>query len=339
METPFSSFRMEWTVGEQRFASESLNTSYPDQDIPWFDYPESLGSAGFSSLKLASGMSLHHSVFRFSANSSPQPAPVARVNVTFREPTLTVQAVLRGKTVRREIEGDALFRSPYAIDTDHTLIKVESNSTFELTLDSSSDVEMIYLHANASSLHRLLGTALSEKLFAELRKQPQPTKSLPTQVISPLKYCFDEHLKGAMLKLHAQSKAIEFLTALIRYRAGNRYLPRVPKDHRAQAIRDHITACGLNLPNGQMLSEMFGLTPRTLNAAFVNAYGMTVARYIKEHRLLIAHEQLTNSDIPIREVASMLGFSQVSNFSAAFKSLFGYPPTTLRRKPVQRNHG
>lgn len=334
MDTPFRSFRMDWTVGEHHFNSESLNTAYPEQDIKWFDYPPSLGNAGFSSLKLASGMSLHHSIFRFSANPSPQPTPVAHVDVTFREPTLIVQAVFSGKTTRREIGGDALFRSPYAIDPAHTLIKVESSSTFELSFDPCIDVEMIYLHANASSLELLLGKSLSEQLFAELRKQPQPTRTLPPQVISPLKFCFDEQLSGPMLKLHAQSKAIEFLSGLIRYRAGNRRLPRVGKDQRAQAIRDHIKACGLNLPNSHMLSQMFGLTPRTLNAAFLNAYGMTVARYIKEHRLLIAHEQLINTDVSIREIASMLGYSQVSNFSATFKSMFGYPPTSLRRKRV-----
>ncbi len=62
-----------------------------------------------------------------------------------------------------------------------------------------------------------------------------------------------------------------------------------------------------------------------------------VARYIKEHRLLIAHEQLANTDVSIREIASMLGFSQVSNFSATFKAQFGYPPTSLRRKPATRS--
>jgi len=78
------------------------------------------------------------------------------------------------------------------------------------------------------------------------------------------------------------------------------------------------------------------LTPRTLNAAFVDAYGMTVSQYIKEHRLLMAHEELINSHTSIREIAAKLGYSQLSNFSAAFKSLFGYAPTTLRLKPVTK---
>uniref|UniRef100_UPI0040554009 helix-turn-helix domain-containing protein n=1 Tax=Orrella sp. TaxID=1921583 RepID=UPI0040554009 len=337
METPFRSFSVQWIVGEQRFTNESLNNAYPDQDIQWFNHPPSLGDAGFTSLKLASGMSVHHSIFRFPKSGARHHGPIALVDVTFREPTLVVQAVLSGNTTRREISGDALFRSPYPLDPNHTLIKVESNSTFELAIDPSADVEIIYLHANASSLRLLLGETLAEKLFAELRQQPQPTRTLPAQIISPLKFCFDQHLEGPMLKLHAQSKAIDFLSGLIRYRSTGRRSPRLAKDHRAQSIRDHICACGLNLPNTQQLSQKFGLTPRTLNAAFLNEYGMTVARYIKEHRLLIAHEQLANTDVSIREIASMLGFSQVSNFSATFKAQFGYPPTSLRRKPATRS--
>lgn len=336
METPFSSFRMEWAVGEHRFSNESLNAAYPDSDIQWFNYPSSVGQAGFSSLKLSSGMSLHRSRFKFASESKPALSPVASVDVVYREPTLVIQAVFSGKTSRRDFCDNASWCFPYTVDLQQTLVKVESESRFELTFDATSDIEVVYLHANASSLQLLLGSALSDKLLTDIINQSQPTQQLPTQVLSPLKFCFDGHLKGPLLKAHAQFKAMEFLTALVKMRAGHLQSARVSKDARAQAIRDHITACGLNLPNSQTLSRMFGLTPRTLNAAFVDAYGMTVARYVKEHRLMIAHEELTISDVTIREVAAKIGYSQVSNFSAAFKSFFGYAPTTLRLKPISK---
>lgn len=334
METPFRSFRMEWAIGEHRFSSESLNATYPENDFQWFEYPASLGRAGFTSLKLASGMSLHRSKFNFANGVRPAPNPVATIDVKFREPTLVVQAVFSGQASRRDLLDTTPWRCPYVIDLEQTLVKVESDSRFELSFDASKDTELLHLHANASSLELLLGSTLSDKLLSDISKQARPTQQLPTQVLSPLKFCFDGRLEGPLLKAHAQSKAMEFLTALVRLQAGYTQSPRVPKDARAQAIRDHINACGFNLPNSQALSRMFGLTPRTLNAAFVDAYGMTVSRYVKEHRLLIAHEQLTNSDVSIREIAARVGYSQVSNFSSAFKSLFGYAPSTVRCKPI-----
>ena len=340
METPFQSFQIEWAVGDRCFSSESLNAVYPESDIRWFNYPASVGEAGFTSLKLASGMSLHRSRFKFDTTDAltpvDMPPPVATIDVTFREPTLVVQAVLCGRASRRDVVDQKGWCAPYAINFEQTVVKVESGGRFELTLDTASDIEFIYLHANAKSLDLLLGPTLAATLLSDLSKHDCPTQNLPPQVLGALRFCFDDHLEGQILKAHAQSKAMEFLTALLKHRAGYRQPARVPKQARAEAIRDHIHACGLNMPNTQALSSQFGLSPRTLNAAFVDAYGMTVSRYIKEHRLLMAHEQLSDSDAPIGEIASKLGYSQLSNFSAAFKSLFGYAPTTLRLKPVPK---
>jgi len=340
METPFQSVQIQWAVGDRFFSSESLNAVYPESDIRWFNYPASVGEAGFSSLKLASGMSLHRSRFKFGTASEPvisgMPAPVATIDVMFREPTLVIQAVLHGRASRRDAVKHGVWCHPYAIDSEQTVVKVESESRFELTLDTSSDIEFIYLHANATSLDLLLGPALAATLLTGVSQHSCPTLNLPAQVLSALRFSFDDYLEGAILKAHAHSKAMEFLTALVRHRAGYRQPARVPKHARAAAIRDHIHACGLNIPNSQTLSHQFGLTPRTLNAAFVDAYGMTVSQYIKEHRLLMAHEELINSHTSIGEIAAKLGYSQLSNFSAAFKSLFGYAPTTLRLKPVPK---
>ncbi len=340
METPFQSFQIEWSVGDRCFSSEALNAVYPESDIRWFNYPASVGEAGFSSLKLSSGMSLHHSRFKFDVagelTSTNMPPPVATVDVMFREPTLVVQAALCGRASRRDAMNNTGWCHPYAIDFEQTVVKVESESRFELTLDTSEAIEFIYLHANAKSLNLLLGPSLASALLTEIPEDSSPTHNLPPQVLSALRFCFDDYLEGPMLKAHAQSKAMEFLTALVKHRAGYRQPARVPKQARASTIRDHIHACGMNVPNAQTLSSQFGLSSRTLNAAFVEAYGMTVSQYIKEHRLLMAHEQLSHSDAPIREIASRLGYSHLSNFSAAFKSLFGYAPTTLRLKPVQK---
>ncbi len=81
------------------------------------------------------------------------------------------------------------------------------------------------------------------------------------------------------------------------------------------------------------------MSVKTLTLAFVQDYGMTVAQFIREHRLALAHEQLTTSSLPIREIASRLGYSQMSNFSALFKSFYGYSPSTLRQQRVSHTQG
>ena len=100
------------------------------------------------------------------------------------------------------------------------------------------------------------------------------------------------------------------------------------------AVRTYIEKAGASCPPVPELARLFGLNAKTINATFTEAYGMSVSRFIKERRLAWAHELLQNSQLPLREICSRLGFSQVSNFSNAFKDFFGYSPTILRQKTV-----
>lgn len=47
-----------------------------------------------------------------------------------------------------------------------------------------------------------------------------------------------------------------------------------------------------------------------------------------------AHEAILKSDVALKQLSERLGYSHVSNFSAAFKQRFGYAPGSLR-KPLK----
>ena len=123
---------------------------------------------------------------------------------------------------------------------------------------------------------------------------------------------------------------------MIQHLDGDRQSRPLARQGRAAAVRAHIEATGLRCPNLPELAHTFGLTAKTLNTDFIEAYGMSVSRFIREHRLSIAHEQLQNTDVPLRELCERLGYSHVSNFSSTFKAFFGYSPTALRQKVTSR---
>ena len=195
---------------------------------------------------------------------------------------------------------------------------------------------MLYLDASESSLKALLGDTLARQILGRASTLSHATTPLPRQVISPLQFCLDNKLDGSLHKLHAQTKTLEFFSELLRHLGGRTPNHPLGREGRAAAVKAHIVRSGLHCPNLPELARLFGLTPKTLNTAFVRAYGMSVSRFIREQRLTIAHEQLQNSNLPLREICARLGYSQVSNFSTAFKEFFGYSPTTLRRKVMPR---
>ena len=57
---------------------------------------------------------------------------------------------------------------------------------------------------------------------------------------------------------------------------------------------------------------------------------ITPYKYIQKHRMDFA-VQLLQKNNTISEVAELCGFTEVSSFSRAFKSHFGYYPTYIKK--------
>jgi transcriptional regulator GlxA family with amidase domain len=70
----------------------------------------------------------------------------------------------------------------------------------------------------------------------------------------------------------------------------------------------------------------------TLERAIKKAYKMPPNRYILNRRLEKANLLLSNTKLPIKEISMTMGFNSVSYFSKCYKALYGFSPTTRRKK-------
>jgi len=69
------------------------------------------------------------------------------------------------------------------------------------------------------------------------------------------------------------------------------------------------------------------------------AEGTTVASYIRERRLAGAHRELadpTLRPLPIHTVAARWGFPRAAEFTRAFRTAYGVPPSELRAQAAER---
>ncbi|WP_282941201.1 AraC family transcriptional regulator [Paenibacillus sp. RC67] len=78
-----------------------------------------------------------------------------------------------------------------------------------------------------------------------------------------------------------------------------------------------------------MLSKHFGFNPNYLIKRFFDKTGMTPIQYLQEIRLEKAKEYLEFTDLPISEVAEMVGWTQ-AYFSKILKKRTGLPPSQYR---------
>lgn len=86
-------------------------------------------------------------------------------------------------------------------------------------------------------------------------------------------------------------------------------------------------------------AEQFGVSARHLRRLFMAELGKTPKQLAQEHRLNLARTLLTETALPITEVAFAAGFSSVRRFNAAFQERFHKAPRDVRRDKVAQGTG
>jgi len=81
------------------------------------------------------------------------------------------------------------------------------------------------------------------------------------------------------------------------------------------------------------VAEAAGMPYETFRKRFAKRTGVSPARYRSELRIDTARELLTRTDLPIKQIASFLGFSNEFNFSRHFHKIAGSSPGAYRRLP------
>ncbi len=88
-----------------------------------------------------------------------------------------------------------------------------------------------------------------------------------------------------------------------------------------QYIGEHFADCSL-----QSIADYFGYHPNYLSGLLSRELGKSFSKILLEQRMERAVSLLKGTQLPIEEIASMLGYSNHSNFYKAFKEYFGLTP-------------
>ena len=84
------------------------------------------------------------------------------------------------------------------------------------------------------------------------------------------------------------------------------------------------------------LAGALGVTDRHLRRVFQDEFGVAPVEYAQTHRLLLAKRLLTDTELPVLEVAMASGFSSLRRFNDLFRTRYRMTPAELRRKSPTR---
>jgi AraC family transcriptional regulator of adaptative response / DNA-3-methyladenine glycosylase II len=99
--------------------------------------------------------------------------------------------------------------------------------------------------------------------------------------------------------------------------------------YRAARLLEEYCGEGLSL---EELSGRLGCTDRHLRRVFKAEYHVSPVQYLQTCRLLLAKNLLTDSDLPVLDVAMAAGFGSLRRFNDLFKKHYNLSPTAVRKQ-------
>ncbi len=79
-------------------------------------------------------------------------------------------------------------------------------------------------------------------------------------------------------------------------------------------------------------SEQFSVSEGSIKNYFYGMFGQSISQYTAHKRMLYAARLLTQTDLPVIEVAGRVGYESQSKFAAAFRREHGMTPLAYKKK-------
>ncbi len=136
--------------------------------------------------------------------------------------------------------------------------------------------------------------------------------------------------RGIALTARCHDLLIEFLTTL---GATKVLRPVTLMQSLEQQVRAAAELLAQNLespPNVAELARRVGLSETTLKRGFHQVFDTTIFGYLRTRRMERAHAALQSGAATVLEAAALVGYSNPSNFAAAFRRQFGVNPKTFQ---------
>ena len=331
MSSAFSLAEVRWlTDPDAPVVSVDHLTDLTHQEIPM---PPTMGSGWVEMLHLALGMHLSRGTHHFTEAMAGQWVPFARISMELPDGTLTVQSAQSGRVRLNERRVGSVLE----FGGEVALFQHSDRLDYEPHLDGSTMVQVTVLSIGDALLAHLLGEPLAGSLVAGLGVVGVPSArvlAIPAAITAPLYAALSTEQSGALRKLYAQSKVLEYLGGLTGFMAGEQRasstLPLVRR-RRAEQLREELERPDAEVPSLDELARRYHTSARTLNDDFKQVVGQSIFAFVTRRRLDQAHALIRETEIPLKQISARLGYTHVNHFSAAFRRVFGYTPGSLRR--------
>lgn len=153
-----------------------------------------------------------------------------------------------------------------------------------------------------------------------------------TEIVKSILHCpYDQELR----RFYFENKLKEFLFLLLIQSSKKQPEPSNPTAHEIDAVHEArkiiLNDLEKHLPIPD-ISKKVQLNEFKLKVVFKQVFNMGMFETLLHARMQKARSLLLETDKPIKEIASIIGYERITSFITAFRKHFGYTPASLRRK-------
>jgi AraC family transcriptional regulator len=135
-----------------------------------------------------------------------------------------------------------------------------------------------------------------------------------------------------MAELLGSMAAIELARYLRSVEAKGRTLKQTLLPWQLRRVTDHIEKLAHYTPDIDAIADLCGIGSRHLRRLFKDTTERTIYEYARSVWVAKAKALLSDTNIPLKEISSQLGFSDPTSFSIAFRRAAGEAPKTFRQQ-------
>lgn len=205
----------------------------------------------------------------------------------------------------------------YAVTAGDTL-HFRQGATYIQYADPDEPYEKIWLNVSGDLVRALL---TNYRFTEEIDIVPANTHAVFLDMHQAV--MGDEGIERISLLLH------KLILQMYRHSAA-----RPPQNTLAQKIRHYLDEHVMEEIRLEEVAARFFISKIQLIRVFKRAYNTTPYAYILNAKLQLAQNLLLTTDVPIKEIAAQLNFTDGHYFTNSFKRQVGIPPGEFRRRFV-----
>ncbi len=232
-------------------------------------------------------------------------------------------------------------RQPCDASRDTVILHAPEEREAHYAFPAGQPVDLAALTVGQHALHDFLAADRPPALLRGVAEEhPGVPALLDLMAPSPAfvgiaRQMLNNPYQGPARRLFFEAQVLEGFAELLRRLDGGKTEPRLSaisswERSRVFEARDVLASRVADPPSLPELARLVNLPVKRFNRLFQAVFGTTPFAWVRDYRLALARQLLTEESLPIKQVAHRLGYANVHNFTHAFTARFGIPPGALR---------